>query len=46
MVLKRLHDDMENKGSDKTYWFVQQIFFWPKVYSDVVEKAGNCSRCV
>lgn len=21
-------------------------FFWPKAYSDVVEKVGNCSRCV
>lgn len=37
---------MENQGSDRTCWFVQQIFFWPKVYSDVVEKVGNCSRCV
>lgn len=46
MVLKRLHDDMENQGNDRTYWFVQQRFFWPKGYSDVVEKVWNCSRCV
>lgn len=37
---------MENQGSDRKLWFVQQKFFWPKVYSDVVEKVGNCSRCV
>lgn len=46
MVLRSLHDDLGHQGRDRTYWLVQQRFFWPQMYSDVVEKVENCGRCV
>lgn len=45
-VLIGLHDDMGHQGRDRTYWLVQQRFFWPNMYADVVDKVEKCERCV
>ena len=46
IALRGLHDDMFHQGRDRTYWLVQQRFYWPNMYRDVQEKVEHCERCV
>lgn len=46
MVMKSLHDDSGHLGLDKTYGFIKDCFYWPRMKSDVEEYCKSCARCI
>lgn len=45
-VLKSLHDDSGHLGFDKTYGFIRERFYWPRMKTDVEQYCQSCARCV
>ena len=46
MALRSLHDDSGHLGFEKTYAFVRDRFYWPRMKSDVEQYCRTCARCV
>lgn len=45
-VLKSLHDESGHLGFDKTYGFVKERFYWPRMKVAVEKYCQTCARCV
>ncbi len=46
VVLRSLHDDSGHLGFEKTYGFVKERFYWPRMKVDVAKYYQTCARCV
>ena len=45
-VLKMLHNQIGHPGRDRTLSLLRDRFYWPRMYQDVENWIGNCSRCI
>ena len=45
-ILKFLHNEMCNPGSDRTIALVMDRFYWPRMRYDIAQWVDNCDRCI
>lgn len=45
-VLKRLHDDHEHQGVERTLQLVREVCFWPNIWRDVENYCHHCNCCL
>ncbi|CAC5386522.1 unnamed protein product [Mytilus coruscus] len=44
-VLKSVHDDMGHQGFERTFSLLKTRYYWPYMYTDIVDYCYTCERC-
>ena len=44
-ILRAYHDQGAHQGMDRTYASIRSKYFWPKMYSDILDYVNTCETC-